>query len=603
MGSLMGGLLAESYDRNYDDRVLVRRIIGYFRPKLNTMLVVAAMVLVQSLADTGTPILVSRGITALSNSDLPNLLLLIGGVLLLGILSWSCNFIRQTYATRAISQVVLKLRQDTFRAAIRHDLSFFDDHPSGKIVSRITSDTDSFGGVVSLTINLVSQVLLVIILSSVLLYINWRLALLAMLIVPLIVIAAISYRRFARMYMRQASRMTATINSTIQQTISGIAVAKSFRQERAIYTDFSAVNQQAFKVLLVSNLSINVIFSILDIIGGIGIGTMVYFGGMRVLGGTVTTGEWFLFVQSMALFLNPISSIAAFWSQFQQGLAASERIFALIDAEPKVVQTDHKPVKQLRGEVAFQNVQFSYKDGKTVLPDFSLTIPAGQTIALVGHTGAGKTSVLRLLERFYEFQGGSILVDNQDLRELDLQQYRRCLGIVPQVPILFTGTVADNIRYGRPDASDAEVERVAASIGDGAWLQDLPKGLATPVGERGANLSMGQRQLVALARILLQDPTICLLDEPTANIDLFTESQIQDGLKQVLQSRTSIVVAHRLSTVHHADRIIVMRDGQVIEEGVHHDLMARQGSYAELYNTYFRHQSLEYMDRVGNVAR
>jgi ABC-type multidrug transport system fused ATPase/permease subunit len=235
-----------------------------------------------------------------------------------------------------------------------------------------------------------------------------------------------------------------------------------------------------------------------------------------------------------------------------------------------------------------------------VLDQFSLAIPAGQRLAVVGHTGAGKSSLARLITRFYEFQGGRILVDGLDVRSLDLAQYRRQIGLVPQVPFLFTGTVAENIRYGRPEASDAEVVAAAARIG-GDWVADLPQGLASEVGERGARLSLGQRQLVALARVLLQNPRIFILDEATASVDPFTEEQIQAGLDVVMAGRTSIVIAHRLSTVRTADRIIVLRKGEIIEEGTHDELLARGGHYAELYTTYFRHQSLEYIEAVGEL--
>ncbi|MCB0155363.1 MAG: ATP-binding cassette domain-containing protein, partial [Anaerolineae bacterium] len=248
----------------------------------------------------------------------------------------------------------------------------------------------------------------------------------------------------------------------------------------------------------------------------------------------------------------------------------------------------------LRGEIVFDNVDFRYSAQEQVLRNFSLRIAPGESIALVGHTGAGKSSLVKLITRFYEFQAGQICVDGQDIRTFDLNHYRRQLGLVSQVPFLFSGTVADNIRYARPELSDAEIEAVARRIGQGEWLETLPDGLATDVGERGARLSMGQRQLVALTRVLAQQPAIFILDEATASVDPFTESQIQEALDLILACSTSIMIAHRLSTVRSVDRILVLQQGQIIEQGSHSQLMAQGGHYAELYDTYFRHQSPDY---------
>jgi ABC-type multidrug transport system fused ATPase/permease subunit len=295
----------------------------------------------------------------------------------------------------------------------------------------------------------------------------------------------------------------------------------------------------------------------------------------------------------------PLISIASFWSQFQDGLSAAERVFALLDTRPKVKQTAALPVASLRGEIEFRSVGFSYTGRDKVLDGFDLHVPAGETLALVGHTGAGKSSVARLIARFYEFQEGELLIDGADARSLDLGQLRRHLGVVSQDPVLFSGTVRDNIRYGLPDADPQRVQQAALRIAGGSWLEALADGLDTEVGTRGASLSMGQRQLVALARVLLKDPAILILDEATASVDPFTEAQIQRGLEQVIRGRTSIVIAHRLSTVRHADRIIVLDHGRIVEEGTHAELLARGGRYGQLYNTYFRHQSLEYVEAAG----
>ncbi|MBC7813842.1 MAG: ABC transporter ATP-binding protein, partial [Burkholderiales bacterium] len=393
----------------------------------------------------------------------------------------------------------------------------------------------------------------------------------------------------------------AIVTSNVQETVSGISVAKTFRLEGTIFEEFEKVNQQAYQINRRAGYVFSSIFPILNMIAGIGTAALVYFGGQSVIAGQLTSGEWFLFIQGLALFWFPLTSIASFWSQFQLGLAASERVFALLDAEPKVVQTDSVKVPDIRGEISFQNVDFRYNDDEPVLVDFSLTIRPGETLALVGHTGSGKSSIGKLIARFYEYQAGSITLDGHDLRSLDLSAYRAKLGIVTQTPFLFDGTVIDNIRYAKPDATDDEVIHVAQHVGNGDWIDSLPDGLTTPVGERGSSLSMGQRQLVALARVLLQDPSIFILDEATASVDPLTEALIQEGLDTLMEGRTSIVIAHRLSTIKNADRIIVLREGEIIEQGDHDDLLRQAGYYAELYNTYFRHQSLEYIESAGEM--
>jgi ABC-type multidrug transport system fused ATPase/permease subunit len=593
---ITGGLNAEEYDRSYSDWQLVRRIAAYFRPQMGKVLLVALMVALISLAATVTPIVISRGIDTLaSNPQLQLLLTLAAVVTILGVLGWVFNFVNLWFSVRAVGNVVLALRQDAFRAVMRRDLSFYDKFASGRIVSRVTSDTQDFATVVTLTVDLLSQLVLVVVITGVMFTQNVRLTLVTLTLGPIVVLIALGFRQLARRAMQQAQRAQATVNATIQETISGIAVAKNFRQEATIYNDFRATNELAYRVQLARVAVFGSIYPLLNTVSGVGVAAIIYAGGLLAISRNISVGDWYLFVQSLTIFFYPITSIASFWSQFQQGLAASERVFALIDDEPLVVQTAHEPVGRLRGEIVFADVTFNYSTGRNaVLQNFSLTIPAGETLAIVGHTGAGKSSLVKLIMRFYEFQGGRLLIDGRDIRTLDLGDYRRQLGLVPQVPFLFSGSVADNIRYGRPGASDDEVAAAAKQLGDGSWLDDLPEGIATDVGERGARLSLGQRQLVALTRVLLQNPAIVLLDEATASVDPITEAQVQVALATVLRGRTSVVIAHRLSTVRAADRIIVLREGQIIEEGDHDGLLARGGHYAELYTTYFRHQSAEY---------
>lgn len=592
------GLGAEQYDRQYPDRVLARRMAGYFKPHWRRLLVVVSLSITLALLGAFFNWIVARGLDWLK--QYPSILIVLGislAVLIGGAYSWNAQRVNRRIMIRAITSVVLKLRTDAFRSAARHDLSFYDQFSSGKIVSRITSDTQDFGQLVSILTDVMSQFIQSAIVAIMLFEIDWHLTLYVMALIPIAFILTISYRNLARRATRQGMRAMANVNATIKETVSGMAIAKNFRQEASVYKDFDEANRTSYRVNVWRGLTLALVFPSLNIVSGIATAVLVFTGGLAVKAGQVSAGSWYLFILSLDRFLFPVMNLSSFWTSIQNGLSAAERIFALIDAEPAVVQTDSQPVPPLTGEINFEHVDFCYQGNdqeSCVLEDFNLHIQPGETIALVGHTGAGKTSIARLIARFYEFQKGKISIDGTDIRFFNLTSYRRQLGIVSQVPFLFSGTVAENIRYARQEATDSEIESLAREIGDGEWLETMPDGLQTMVGERGALLSMGQRQLVALMRVLVQRPAIFILDEATASIDPFTEWQIQQALNMILAQSTSILVAHRLSTVKSAHRIIVMENGKIIEQGNHHGLLEQGGHYAMLYNTYFRHQSIDY---------
>lgn len=600
--SFFSGLDTEAYDRQYTDRQLLVRMARYFAPYRSTLFVITAMLIVLALTGAVAPVIVGRSIDLLSEQADDRLIgLIFGAVLFTGLINWAANWLRRRLAAQAVGDVTLSLRQDAFSAAMAHDLSFYDTFSSGRVVSRITSDTQDFGQVVVLITDLLSQIVQSLILAAILLRTEWRLALLLFTFLPVVFFAAIGFRALARRTTRHGMRAMGNVNAAIKETIGGIAIAKNFRQESSIYREFDESNQQSYKVNVRRGFVLSLVFPSLNALSGIGSAILVYAGGQAAASGWVSAGAWYLFVVSLERFWFPVLNLSAFWAQIQAGLSAAERVFALIDAESAVRQNG-AVVPQLLGEITFEQVCFRYSDKETVLENFNLHIQAGESVALVGHTGAGKSSIAKLVARFYEFQSGSLQIAGQDIRSFDLRAYRSQLGIVSQTPFLFAGSVLDNIRYARPETSEDEILSLARQIGDGEWLQTLPNGLQTEVGERGARLSMGQRQLVALMRVLVQRPAIFILDEATASIDPFTERQIQQALNLILHKTTSILIAHRLFTVRAADRIIVLSKGSILEEGNHNQLLQQGGHYAGLYQTYFRHQSLAYIEQSRQLA-
>jgi ATP-binding cassette subfamily B protein len=599
------GLAAEKYDRQYSDRKLISRIFDYFKNQSKRLIIIGISIVLHSVIEAYMPVIVANGLDRVTQETITNkyVFTLSGIILLLGVLSWFTNLLRRRYSARTIAELIRELATDAFQASVRQDLFFHDHFQSGKIVSRITSDTREFGQLITLSTDVFMQVITSVILAVVLLQTEWRLALAVFLLIPIIFYLVMKYRHAARQVTRDGMRAMANVNSTIKETVSGIAIAKNFRQEDKIYEEFDEANQTSYKVNIKRGLILSFVFPVLRTIGGIATALMIYFGAMTVLEGFVSAGAWYLFLSTLDRFLMPVMSISSFWTNVQTGFSAAERIFALIDAEHSVIQNNSIIPESLQGRIDMINVDFSYTSEEAVLKDFTLHIEPGETLALVGHTGAGKTSIGRLIARFYEFQSGKIYIDNVDIRDFDLVSLRRHMGIVSQVPFLFSGTVQENIRYGCPRCSREEILNIGRKIGDGEWLDTLPNGLDTQVGERGSQLSMGQRQLVALMRVLIQKPSIFILDEATASIDPFTETQIQTALDMILSETTSILIAHRLSTVRSADRILVMSNGDIIEEGNHDFLIAKGTHYAELYNTYFRHQSLEYVEETKKYVK
>ena len=598
----LGAIGADKYDRQYTDGYLLKRFGQYLKPYRLEMTGIVGLVLLYAAMGAIISITIANAVGAIqSPNGTDRVWTFVIGLFVIALVDYGLYWGRRMLIARVIGSVVSSLRKDAYRAALDRDLAFYDENKSGKVVSRITNDTQELSQVLIITSDIISQLGEFLILLVVLLNYDWRLTLVNLIMTPIVVGTMVVFRSLARKATRQGSRAMALVNDNIQESVTGISVAKNFRREAMIYDEFKDVNEQSYTINLRRGFVLATVFPTQNFLAGFAIATIVYIGASFVLRGTITPSAWFLFVQSQDRFWFPFINLSAFWSQLQGGLSAMERIFALVDAENTVNQVDDQSAPTLTGKIEFDHVTFKYQTGDPVLDDFNLTIQPGEGVAFVGHTGAGKSTIARLIARFYEFQEGQIRIDGRDIRSFELDSYRSQLGIVPQTPFLFNGSVLENIRYARPSATNDEINEIAHSIGGGEWLETLPDGLNSQVGERGARLSMGQRQLVSLLRVLVQKPAIFILDEATASIDPFTEMQIQEALDLILKQSTSILIAHRLSTVRSADRIIVLKQGHIIEQGDHEHLMQSGGHYSELYNTYFRHQSLSYVENAKSI--
>ncbi|MBB2911684.1 ABC-type multidrug transport system fused ATPase/permease subunit [Streptosporangium becharense] len=589
MSELFAGLHADEYDRTYGNRRLVARILRYLRERRGAMLGSAALVVGAALLTAAVPVVISRVIDQVGGGTGLGLRLSLF-VVVAAVLAWVMNWVRQAVTARLVGDVVYRLQCDAADAALAKDVAFYDGNSAGQVMSRVTGDTEGFSSVMTLTLNLLSQVFLVLLLGGVVFWIDVDLGLIILATLPILLGVALAFRRVARTAAAGTRRVMARVNANVHESMLGISVAKSFGREKAVYRDFDEVNRLSYAVYIRQGLIYAVILPVLTMLAGLATAVVLYQGGRFAVLGRLSPGEWYFAIQAFGMLWQPVTQAASFWSLFQQGLAASERVFALIDSEHAIVQHGDEPVTRLDGEIEARGLVFRYGTGATVFDGLDLRIAARETVAIVGHTGGGKSTLAKLIARAYEFQGGELLIDGRDIRSLDLRGYRRRVGVVPQHPFLFAGTLAENIAYGRPGAGHADVERAIERIGHRVWSRSMPLSLHDRLTSGGQGVSVGQRQLIALARMFLQEPDIVLLDEPTASVDPLTERGIQDALFRLFEGRTVLVIAHRLSTIRRADRVLVLREGVIAEDGGFDELLRRGGAFAALYATYYAHQ-------------
>jgi ATP-binding cassette subfamily B protein len=576
----------EIFGKAYDGR-LVRRLLGYVRPYAASVGLAIAMLTLLTLLELAGPFIVKQAIDdAIANSALERLntyalqyLAVIAGIFVL-------RFGQNYLLNRAGQLAMHDLRMELFAHIERLSLAFFDANPVGRLMTRLTNDVDALNELLtSGGLAILSDSVSIVGIAVAIVLLNWQLALMTFILVPPLLVITGFIRDGMRESFRAVRIRLARVNAMIAENIGGIHVIQLFNRELAAARAFDAINSDLLQAHLRGSLFFAMFWPITSVFYAITLAAVIWHGGSQVLAHLLTVGGVVAFIQYVDRFFQPIRDLSEKYNIMQQAMASSERIFFILDQRP-TVRDAARPYElhQLRGEIEFRDVWFAYEPGNWVLKGLSFRIAAGEKVAIVGATGAGKTSIIALISRFYDVQRGQVLVDGIDVRLVRQAALRRQVGVVLQDPFLFSGTIAHNIRLNETDIDDEQVRQAARYVDADEFITALPGGYETPVKERGAGLSVGQKQLIAFARAVAFNPAMLLvLDEATASVDTQTESRIQRALERLMQGRTSIIIAHRLSTIRQVDRILVVHKGQLVESGSHDELLARNGRYARLY--------------------
>jgi ATP-binding cassette, subfamily B, multidrug efflux pump len=580
----------EAQGRDYDAR-LMRRFLGHVRPHRRLAAGAVALLILRVAADLAGPVILLKAVDGpLRAGDVPGLLLysaaFLGAILATGVAEYAYSICMNTAGQR----IILDLRMRLFSHLQRLPVAFFDRNRVGRLVVRTTNDVENLNELfTSGLVEVAADVLLLLGAVAMMFWTNARLALVTMAITPLVLVALVAFRRTARERYRDMRRRIARLNGYLNESIHGMRTIQIFGREQACLDKFRTLNAEHRDSAVAALLSYAIFYPAVEALSWISVAVLVGYGGLSILEGTLTFGAFLAFYSFAWKFFGPVRELAEKYNILQAAMASAERVFGILDTP---LQQDDRPgslpAPVLRGEVAFESVSFSY-DGKTpVLRDVSFRAEPGKTLAVVGLTGAGKTTIISLLQRYYDATSGSVKVDGRDVRDYALGSLRRQMGLVLQDVFLFAGTVEENLRLGEASLTRERLEAAARAVHADAFIRRLPEGYGTRLEERGATLSTGERQLLSFARALAFDPRILILDEATSSVDGATERLIQDALRTLMAGRTSIVIAHRLSTIQRADRILVLHHGQVAEEGTHAELLARGGLYAKLHRLQFR---------------
>jgi ABC-type multidrug transport system fused ATPase/permease subunit len=572
----------------------LRGLLALIKPyRGRAALTVVALVL-GTAAALAPPLLARAAIDdGIQRHDFGKLELVVLAFMAAALLVWLMTYV-QTYLVGWVGQRVLAdLRIRIFTHLQTLPVGFYESRPAGVLISRITNDVEALDSLVTDSVVTLFQAGLTLIGTvGILLYLDVKLALITFCVLPIVLAGSLWFRIISAGAFRRTRETIGSITGYLQETLSGIRVVRTFAQEPVHEQQFVALNQDNRDANMVTVKLNAAYFPSVEMLSGLAVAAIVLYGGLQAIEGHISIGTIVAFVAALSNLFEPIQQLSQLYATYQSGMAALEKIFQLLDEKPDLEdRADAVELGRIAGEVDFDDVSFAYKkrrgDDSTeqvlALDHINLQIPPGQTVALVGATGAGKSTMAKLIARFYDPTSGAVLVDGHDLREVASSSLRSQMGIVPQEAFLFSGTVAENIAFGRPDADADQIRAAAAAVGAEEFISELPNGYDTEIGERGTQLSAGQRQLIAFARALIADPRILVLDEATSNVDLHSEARIEQGLRRLLAGRTSIVIAHRLSTIRQAGRIVVLEHGQIAEQGTHDELIASEGRYYELY--------------------
>ncbi len=578
-----------------DPRNAVVRLAAYLLHFKQQLVMVLGFVIIYTLLGLAGPYLIHRAIDDyIIPKDASGLLriamLMLAAYLLSNLFTAIAN-----WTMADVSQRALKLmRKDLFTHLQIMPLSFFDRNPAGELMSRLTNDIDAINQAVSQNVtSLIASVLSMVGILVAMFLLDWRLALASLIVVPIMFWFTNFVARYTRRGYQELQKHLGELNAVMEESISGEKVIKAFRRNESVVENFRSRNCEVFKAGVTANSYALLLMPLTNVLGNFFVIVLAGLGGLLALRGQVTVGIIAAFIIYAQNFINPLRNLANMYNSIQAALAGAERVFEVIDTSPEIPDVpDAYPLESLHGDVNFEHVNFGYVAGTLVIKDMSLQAQAGQIIALVGPTGAGKTTLINLLSRFYEMDDGSITIDGKDIRSICKDDLRQQLGIVLQDTFLFSDTVMENIRFGRLDATDDEVVQAARMADADHFIRQLPDGYQTNLSERAGNLSQGQRQLLSIARAILSDPGILILDEATSSVDTRTEARIQKALLRLMEGRTSFVIAHRLSTIRDADNVIVINEGEIVEQGTHQQLLDKHGFFYHLYRSQFKGQEI-----------